>query len=159
MGKTARGRGRAARRAGNRAPAERPTRPRPSRPSQRPRNPSRRPKSRSRRRKRARALVSDPLKAALGKVAARLGAADAAFVVERPRDAGHGDLATNLAMVLAKTRRANPRKVAEEVLAALELPAGLVAKTEIAGPGFINFWLGDAALAASLTEIVRAGPG
>jgi arginyl-tRNA synthetase len=101
--------------------------------------------------------VSDPLKTALGKVAARLGAADAAFVLERPRDAGHGDLATNLAMVLAKSRRANPRKVAEEVLAALELPEGLVAKTEIAGPGFINFWLGDVALAASLTEIVRAG--
>jgi arginyl-tRNA synthetase len=102
--------------------------------------------------------VSDPLKAALDRVAARLGAEDLTFVLERPRDTGHGDLATNLAMVLAKSRRANPRKVAEEVLAALELPEGLVAKTEIAGPGFINFWLGDSALAASLTEIVRAGP-
>ena len=52
-----------------------------------------------------------------------------------PRDAGHGDLATNLAMVLAKRERANPRKTAERVLEELRLSPGLVARTEIAGPG------------------------
>jgi arginyl-tRNA synthetase len=103
--------------------------------------------------------VSEPLKAALSRVAAELGHPDAPFVVERPRDAGHGDLATNLALLVAKSRKANPRAVAQEVLGRLELPAGLVSRTEIAGPGFINFWLAGDTLAAELAAIVRAGAG
>jgi hypothetical protein len=43
--------------------------------------------------------------------------------------------------VLARRERANPRKTAERVLEELKLPPDLIAKTEIAGPGFINFWL------------------
>ena len=45
-------------------------------------------------------------------------------MLERPRDAGHGDLATNLAMVLAEAERANPRKTAERVLQELHLSPG-----------------------------------
>jgi arginyl-tRNA synthetase len=60
--------------------------------------------------------VSDTLRAELSRVAARLGAGGIDFVLERPRDSGHGDLATNLAMVLARRDRANPRKTAERVL-------------------------------------------
>jgi len=103
--------------------------------------------------------VSDLLRAELARIAAALGAPDVPFVVERPRDTGHGDLATNLALLVGKTRKANPRKVAEEVIAALALPAGLVSRTEIAGPGFINFWLAQDALASQLQAIVRAGKG
>jgi len=103
--------------------------------------------------------VSDLLRAELARIAAALGAPDVPFVVERPRDTGHGDLATNLALLVGKTRKANPRKVAEEVVAALALPAGLVSRTEIAGPGFINFWLAQDALASQLQAIVRAGKG
>ena len=66
--------------------------------------------------------VSDALRAELARVAARLGADGMEFVLERPRDAGHGDLATNLAMVLARRERANPRKTAERVLEELQLP-------------------------------------
>ncbi|MGE3618673.1 MAG: arginine--tRNA ligase, partial [Gemmatimonadales bacterium] len=102
--------------------------------------------------------MSDVLAAELRRVAAHLGAPDAAFVIERPRDAGHGDLATNLAMVLAKTRRANPRAVAQEILAALALPPSVISRTEIAGPGFINFWLAQDTLADQLTAIIQAGP-
>ncbi len=101
--------------------------------------------------------MSDLLRAELSRIATALGAPDVPFVVERPRDAGHGDLATNLAMLVAKTRKANPRKIAEEVIAALALPEGLVSRTEIAGPGFINFWLAQDALAAQLQAIVQAG--
>jgi arginyl-tRNA synthetase len=101
--------------------------------------------------------VSDALKAALQAAAQRLGAPDAEFVVERPRDAGHGDFATNLAMVVARTRRTNPRAVAQEVLGALEVPPGLIAKTEIAGPGFINFWLSDSHLADEHGRILAEG--
>ena len=52
--------------------------------------------------------MSDALRAELARVASRLGGDGVEFVLERPRDAGHGDLATNLAMVLAKRERANP---------------------------------------------------
>jgi arginyl-tRNA synthetase len=101
--------------------------------------------------------VSDRLRAELSRVASRLGAGDLDFVLERPRDSGHGDLATNLAMVLARRERANPRKTAERVLQELQLPPDLVARTEIAGPGFINFWLAGSQLAAEHRRILEEG--
>jgi arginyl-tRNA synthetase len=102
--------------------------------------------------------VSDTLRAELSRVAARLGADGLDFVLERPRDAGHGDLATNLAMVLARRERANPRKTAERVLEELHLSPDLVSKTEIAGPGFINFWLAGTELASAHRRILDEGP-
>ena len=101
--------------------------------------------------------MSDAIRTELARVAEALGASALPFVVERPRDAGHGDLATNLAMLLAKSRKVNPRGVAEEVIAALCFPANVVSKVEIAGPGFINFWLAEDQLAASLSGIIGAG--
>ncbi|HEX6644435.1 MAG TPA: arginine--tRNA ligase [Gemmatimonadales bacterium] len=101
--------------------------------------------------------MNDDLRAALAAAAERLGHGGVDFVLERPRDAGHGDIATNLAMVLARQARANPRKVAEQLLAAFEPPAGLVDRTEIAGPGFINFWLSGAELAAAHARILEEG--
>jgi arginyl-tRNA synthetase len=98
--------------------------------------------------------VSDALRAELSRVASRLGADGIDFVLERPRDAGHGDLATNLALVLARRDRANPRKTAERVLQELHLPPELVARTEIAGPGFINFWLAEDQLVAAHRRII-----
>jgi arginyl-tRNA synthetase len=102
--------------------------------------------------------VSDVIRAELARVAASLGADGIEFVLERPRDAGHGDLATNLAMVLARRERANPRQVAERVRGALRLPTELVSRTEIAGPGFINFWLAGDELAAAVQRILTEGP-
>jgi arginyl-tRNA synthetase len=101
--------------------------------------------------------VSDTLRAELSRVAARFGADGLEFVLERPRDAGHGDLATNIAMLLARRERANPRKTAERVLQELKLPPSLIAKTEIAGPGFINFWLAEDQLANAHQQILQAG--
>jgi len=101
--------------------------------------------------------VSDTLRAELSRVAARFGADGLEFVLERPRDAGHGDLATNIAMLLARRERANPRKTAERVLQELKLPPTLIAKTEIAGPGFINFWLAEDQLANAHQQILEAG--
>ena len=101
--------------------------------------------------------MSEALRAELSRVASRLGAEGVDFVLERPRDAGHGDLATNLAMVLARRERSNPRKTAERVLQELHLSPELVAKTEIAGPGFINFWLAGDQLAAVHRRILAEG--
>jgi arginyl-tRNA synthetase len=101
--------------------------------------------------------VTEVIRAALARVASAMGAAQAPFILERPRDAGHGDLATNLALLIARERKGNPRKIAAEVIATLELPRGVVERTEVAGPGFINFWLAGDQLASALAEIVRAG--
>jgi arginyl-tRNA synthetase len=103
--------------------------------------------------------VSDPIRAELERVAAALGADGLEFVLERPRDAGHGDLATNLAMVLAKRERINPREMAARLVSQLQFPPTIVSRTEIAGPGFINLWLAENQLADSIETILREGRG
>jgi arginyl-tRNA synthetase len=69
---------------------------------------------------------------------------DVSVEMERPRDAAHGDYACSIAMKLAKTLRRNPRELATLIHAALPASA-MVAKTEIAGAGFINVYLHPAA--------------
>jgi len=103
--------------------------------------------------------AQDQIRAALSEAARRLGAPAADVVLERPKDPGHGDLATNLALALAKTLRAKPRDAAQRLLESLELPTGVVRKTEIAGPGFINFFLAEQALAAVIETVLHAGAG
>ncbi|PSJ65673.1 arginine--tRNA ligase [Kumtagia ephedrae] len=77
--------------------------------------------------------------------------------VEPPRDASHGDLATNAAMVLAKAVGQNPRALAETIAAALEADPD-VAETAVAGPGFVNLRLKDAYWQAYLVRLVHLGP-
>ena len=76
------------------------------------------------------------------------------FVIERARSREHGDFASNIALLLAKPARAKPRELAERLVAALPANA-LVAKVEIAGPGFINFHLAPAAYHAELRQILE----
>ena len=76
--------------------------------------------------------------------------ADTAIVLERPKQAAHGDFACNLAMQLARAMKRNPRELAQLLLS--EIPKSpFVGKTEIAGAGFINFHL----LPAAKLEVVR----
>ncbi|MDH4260785.1 MAG: arginine--tRNA ligase [Gammaproteobacteria bacterium] len=76
--------------------------------------------------------------------------------VERSRDTAHGDFACSIAMRLAKSLRANPRKLAEQIVA--RLPKNeLIERTEIAGPGFINFFMTQAAWQAELARVHAAG--
>ncbi|HTY06541.1 MAG TPA: arginine--tRNA ligase [Gemmatimonadales bacterium] len=102
-------------------------------------------------------MVQDQIRAALAEAARRLGAPGADVVLERPKDPGHGDLATNLALALAKSLRAKPRDAAARLLESLDLPPGVVRKTEIAGPGFINFFLAEQALASVIETVLEAG--
>ena len=99
------------------------------------------------------------IRAALADAATRLGVSLSASAVEleRPRDPAHGDVATNLALTLAKSLKQKPRAVAERLVATLQLPQGLVRKIEIAGPGFINFFLAEAQLASVLPAVLAAG--
>ncbi|SCY03521.1 arginine--tRNA ligase [Thiohalorhabdus denitrificans] len=78
--------------------------------------------------------------------------------VERPREEGHGDFATNLAMRLAKPAGKPPREVAEALVAALPETDELE-RVEVAGPGFINFHLAESVFQAVVPEILRAGAG
>jgi arginyl-tRNA synthetase len=64
------------------------------------------------------------------------------ILVERTRDRAHGDYATNLALALAKPARRKPRELAELLVGAIEPGTG-ISRIEIAGPGFINFYLGN----------------
>lgn len=76
--------------------------------------------------------------------------------VERARDNKHGDFATNLAMTLAKPAGMKPRDIAQLICEAL--PADkLVEKTEIAGPGFINFFIQAEAGRAVVAQVLKAG--
>lgn len=75
------------------------------------------------------------------------------FNVERPRDKTHGDFATNAALVLAKAAKMAPRLLAEKIVAALPDEQSDVEKWEVAGPGFINFFLSATALRTIITEI------
>ncbi len=79
-------------------------------------------------------------------------------VLESPRQEEHGDFACNLAMLLAKPLRSSPRKIAEQLLTELGDAGGLLAKTEIAGPGFINMWLAEHRWGDVLRGILAAGP-
>ena len=100
----------------------------------------------------------ETIRAALAQAASKLGASDVQVTLERPRDPTHGDLATNLALTLAKTLGQKPRALAERLIAAIDLQPGLVRKTEIAGPGFINFFLAGEQVVGVLPSIITAGP-
>ncbi len=80
------------------------------------------------------------------------------FDVEAPKHADHGDLATNLALVLAKQAKMAPRRVAETIIQNLAAPAGMLDQVEIAGPGFINFFIADAFWYRVIPEIHQLGP-
>jgi arginyl-tRNA synthetase len=77
-------------------------------------------------------------------------------VVEPTKDAAHGDMATNAAMVLAKEAKAKPRDLAEAIAARLRADH-LIAAVEVAGPGFINLTLKPSAWADALRAVLREG--
>ena len=83
-------------------------------------------------------------------------ASNLAIQLERPKNKNHGDFSTNLAMLLAKPLRQNPRAIAESLIQALPTSA-YVEKVEIAGAGFINFYLGANAKQAVIGLIAAQG--
>ena len=101
------------------------------------------------------AVLSGALLDALGR--AGLPAVPASDVAwEVPRDPSHGDYATNVAMLLAKSHRRPPRQVAEAILA--HLPGvDEIERAEVAGPGFLNVFLAPAYCRAGLARILREG--
>ncbi len=74
-----------------------------------------------------------------------------------PRIESHGDLSSNAAMLLTKQLKRNPRQIAEEILSALPIDSSIISKTEIAGPGFINFFFTSKFIAEIIKEILQKG--
>ncbi|WP_068809325.1 arginine--tRNA ligase [Thauera phenolivorans] len=101
-------------------------------------------------------LLTELLRTALESVAPDQ--VDTPILLERPKQASHGDFATNLALQLAKPLRRNPRELAGLLMA--ELPASpLLSRVEVAGAGFINFTLAAAAKTAVIGEVLARGEG
>ncbi|MGJ0492338.1 arginine--tRNA ligase [Methylobacter sp.] len=78
--------------------------------------------------------------------------------IERSRDPQHGDFASNLALTLAKPAKTNPRQLAEQIMAALPQHEAIT-KVELAGPGFINFFVNANAQYQIIRQIHDEGPG
>ena len=94
-------------------------------------------------------MSTDPVKQLAGRVGADV-------TLERPAEAEHGDYATNAALRLAGARRLPPRELAQELVsAALALPE--VERAEVAGPGFVNLFLGDAWYGNAVRAILESG--
>ena len=101
--------------------------------------------------------AADQIRAELIRAARGLGAPeDVDPLLERPRESSHGDWATNLAMVLAKPLKARPREIAERLRDSMSLDAAGVSKVDIAGPGFMNFWIDAGRIASGLRDIIAA---
>jgi arginyl-tRNA synthetase len=79
------------------------------------------------------------------------------FVVETPKEKAHGDYATNIAMVMTEGEGTPPREVARIILNQLDDEEGVIEKAEIAGPGFINFFLNERVWYPVLEQIERTG--
>jgi len=101
--------------------------------------------------------AAEQIRAELIRAARSLGAPeDVSPLLERPRESSHGDWATNLAMVLAKPLRSKPRDIADRLRESFDLGRAGVSRIEIAGPGFMNFWLDAGRIASGLLEIISA---
>ncbi len=100
-------------------------------------------------------MASELLLRRLREIAGELGGDGEAVQVERPRNPEHGDLATNLALVLAGRLGRRPRDVAQDVISRLDLSGVGVASAEVAGPGFINFRLAGEVMEAQLARVLR----
>ncbi len=101
-----------------------------------------------------RSHITELVESALARIAPE--APRPTVLLERPKQATHGDFATNVAMQLARALKKSPRDIAQALVAALE-PSPWIARSEIAGPGFINFHATPQAKQAVIPSVLGAG--
>ncbi|MGI8316576.1 arginine--tRNA ligase [Halobacillus mangrovi] len=80
-------------------------------------------------------------------------------VLEQPKDKAHGDYATNMAMQLARVAKKNPRAIATDLVEQFDPSKASIEKIEIAGPGFINFYMNNQYLTEIVPTILKDGDG
>jgi len=78
-------------------------------------------------------------------------------ILEVPKDKAHGDYSTNMAMQLARVAKKAPRMIAEEIVSNFDKTKASIEKIEIAGPGFINFYMNNSYLTELIPAIIKAG--
>ena len=100
--------------------------------------------------------IKDEIKKALLNAGYELNA-DFEVGLENTKDVAHGDFATNIAMQFARVAKKNPRAIAEDIISCLDLKAANIEKADIAGPGFINFFINKAVLTKVINDIATAG--
>ncbi|MFZ5518352.1 MAG: arginine--tRNA ligase [Candidatus Zhuqueibacterota bacterium] len=100
-------------------------------------------------------IIQENLSSAIATI--NLEIAPSLIKLERPKSTEHGDLSTNVAMQLAATARRNPRQIAQDIAANLQVESGILEKVEIAGPGFINFHLGWGYYRKALKDLMAQG--
>jgi arginyl-tRNA synthetase len=87
--------------------------------------------------------MKEYLKQKINTALLKMGVINLDFIFERPKDEKFGDLSTNAAMLLAKLLKNNPRRIAEQIIFNLELPDPFIKEINIAGAGFINFFISE----------------
>ena len=105
-------------------------------------------------------MIKDEIEKNVISVLKKLGIEAESVLIERPDEVGYGDFSTNVALVFAKELGKNPRELAEEVvkhLGTVVAKEDYVSKTEIAGPGFINFYLKEDVFLKNLKEVLEQG--
>lgn len=80
-----------------------------------------------------------------------------AFIIEKPADKKNGDFSTNIAMAGARAYHKAPRMIAEAIIGALDLGDTVIDRAEIAGPGFINFYLSDRYYSEIVLDVINKG--
>jgi len=103
-------------------------------------------------------MIKEEIKKTIEKAVSTLELEVTSFIVEHPDDIAHGDYSTNIALVLAKSEKENPRAIAEKI--SNEINANLpneIERIEVAGAGFINFYLSKEFFTKSVSEILKAG--
>jgi len=98
----------------------------------------------------------DALRDALSAALVERGVPDADVQIERTRDPAHGDVATNVALTLAKRLGRPPREIALEIAERLDTGVARVDSVDVAGPGFLNFRLGAVAVASAIGDILAS---
>jgi len=101
-------------------------------------------------------LLKDEIKAAVLKAQLVSEEEMPAVVLELPKDKAHGDYSTNMAMQLTRIAKKNPRMIAESLIANIDYTKASIQKIEIAGPGFINFYMDNSYLTELVPTVLKA---
>jgi arginyl-tRNA synthetase len=99
-------------------------------------------------------MAEDHVRVLVEEALREMGVEDASVQLERPRDPTHGDLASNVAMTLARALKRAPREIAEEIASRIPRGPEGVEAVEVAGPGFLNFRLSTGAVTGVLDRIL-----
>lgn len=105
-------------------------------------------------------LLKEKIYSILEDLASEMGGGEAAFTLERPKEKSHGDLSSNIALVMAKKLKNSPTKIAQGFVEKLKENRelnGSIEKIEAVAPGFINFYFSKEYLSAQIQEIIAQG--